>query len=115
LSHASYSVNHVNYVDQINSTSNKANSAGFDSTLLDDISSYVGISGLGLTLGLKIVCNSFIIFVKDVCESILLKKIRLRIRILALMVGILFFFKRKRYSEQQEINRKALIYKANRY
>jgi hypothetical protein len=31
---ASYSVNHVNYVDQINSTSNNkaTNSAGFDST-----------------------------------------------------------------------------------
>lgn len=53
---ASYSVNHVNYVDQINSTSNNkaTNSAGFDSRKAsDDISSYVGISGLGLTLGLK--------------------------------------------------------------
>ncbi|QZK89263.1 porin family protein [Flavobacterium sp. CHNK8] len=53
---ASYSVNHVNYVEQINSTSNNrtTNSAGFDNTKAsDDISSYVGISGLGLTLGLK--------------------------------------------------------------
>ena len=53
---ASYSINHVNYVEQINSTSNNraTNSGGFDSTKAsDDISSYVGISGLGLTLGLK--------------------------------------------------------------
>jgi hypothetical protein len=51
---ASYSVNHVNYVDQFSTSNNKAtNSAGFDSTNSDDISSYVGISGLGLTLGLK--------------------------------------------------------------
>ncbi|MCL6461895.1 MAG: outer membrane beta-barrel protein [Flavobacterium micromati] len=53
---ASYSLNHVNYVEQINTTSNNklTNSAGFDSTKAsDDISSYVGISGLGLTLGLK--------------------------------------------------------------
>jgi len=53
---ASYSVNHVNYVEQINSTSNSkvTNAAGFDNTkATDDISSYVGISGLGLTLGLK--------------------------------------------------------------
>lgn len=55
-SDASYSANHVNYVEQINSTSNSkvTNAAGFDSTRsTDDISSYVGISGLGLTLGLK--------------------------------------------------------------
>ena len=53
---ASYSASHVNYVEQINSTSNSkvTNAAGFDSTkATDDISSYVGISGLGLTLGLK--------------------------------------------------------------
>jgi len=53
---ASYSANHVNYVEQINSTSNSkvTNAAGFDNTkATDDISSYVGISGLGLTLGLK--------------------------------------------------------------
>jgi opacity protein-like surface antigen len=53
---ASYSANHVNYVEQINTTSNSkvTNAAGFDNTRsTDDISSYVGISGLGLTLGLK--------------------------------------------------------------
>jgi len=53
---ASYSANHTNYVDQINTTSNSkvTNSAGFDNTkATDDISSYVGISGLGLTFGLK--------------------------------------------------------------
>jgi opacity protein-like surface antigen len=52
----SYSVNHTNYVEQINTTSNSkvTNAAGFDNTkATDDISSYVGISGLGLTLGLK--------------------------------------------------------------
>lgn len=52
----SYSVNHTNYVEQINTTSNSkvTNAAGFDSTkATDDISSYVGISGLGMTLGLK--------------------------------------------------------------
>lgn len=55
-SDASYSASHVNYVDQINSTSNSkvTNAAGFDNTKsTDDISSYVGISGLGLTFGLK--------------------------------------------------------------
>ncbi|MBW4362667.1 outer membrane beta-barrel protein [Flavobacterium taihuense] len=53
---ASYSASHVNYVDQINTTSNSkvTNAAGFDSTKsTDDISSYVGISGLGMTFGLK--------------------------------------------------------------
>ena len=53
---ASYSASHVNYVDQINTTSNSkvTNATGFDNTkATDDISSYVGISGLGLTLGLK--------------------------------------------------------------
>ncbi|MND96880.1 hypothetical protein D3C80_891830 [compost metagenome] len=53
---ASYSASHVNYVEQINTTSNSkvTNVAGFDNTkATDDISSYVGISGLGLTLGLK--------------------------------------------------------------
>jgi hypothetical protein len=52
----SYSVNHTNYVEQINTSSNSkvTNAAGFDSTkATDDISSYVGISGLGMTLGLK--------------------------------------------------------------
>jgi hypothetical protein len=53
---ASYSASHVNYVEQINTTSNNksTNAAGFDNTkATDEISSYVGISGLGLTLGLK--------------------------------------------------------------
>jgi opacity protein-like surface antigen len=61
---ASYSANHVNYVDQINSNSNNPlfnpNTATLDPSdtmrpndAKDDISSYVGISGLGLTLGLK--------------------------------------------------------------
>jgi opacity protein-like surface antigen len=53
---ASYSASHVNYIDQVNTTSNSklTNAAGFDSTKsADDISSYVGISGLGLTFGLK--------------------------------------------------------------
>ncbi|NRT13429.1 outer membrane beta-barrel protein [Flavobacterium sp. 14A] len=52
----SYAENHVNYVEKIDSNSNSkvTNSAGFDrSKSADDISSYVGISGLGLTLGLK--------------------------------------------------------------
>jgi opacity protein-like surface antigen len=53
---ASYSASHVDYVEQINTTSNSklTNAAGFDSArAADDISSYVGISGLGLTLGIK--------------------------------------------------------------
>jgi len=53
---ASYSANHTKYVEQINTTSNSkvTNAAGFDNTkATDDISSYVGISGLGLTFGLK--------------------------------------------------------------
>jgi opacity protein-like surface antigen len=53
---ASYSASHVDYVEQINTTSNSklTNAAGFDNTKsTDDISSYVGISGLGLTFGLK--------------------------------------------------------------
>ncbi|PZX95015.1 hypothetical protein DOS84_00145 [Flavobacterium aquariorum] len=53
---ASYSASHVDYVEQINSTSNSkvTNAAGFDSTkATEDISSYVGISGLGMTFGLK--------------------------------------------------------------
>ncbi len=53
---ASYSASHTKYVDQINTTSNSkvTNAAGFDNTrATDDISSYVGISGLGLTLGLR--------------------------------------------------------------
>lgn len=53
---ASYSAKHTKYVNQINSTSNSkvTNASGFDNTrATDDISSYVGISGLGLTVGLK--------------------------------------------------------------
>ncbi|WP_426486679.1 outer membrane beta-barrel protein [Flavobacterium sp. 2] len=53
---ASYSASHTKYVEQINTTSNSkvTNAAGFDNTkATDDISSYVGISGLGLTVGLK--------------------------------------------------------------
>jgi opacity protein-like surface antigen len=47
---------HTNYSNQINSTSNnmQTNAAGFDSTKpTDDLSSYISISGVGLTLGLK--------------------------------------------------------------
>ena len=53
---ASYSAIHANYVDKLTTSSNSkvTNAAGFDSTkATDDISSFVGISGLGLTLGLK--------------------------------------------------------------
>lgn len=53
---ASYSANHTKYVDRIDTGSNSkvTNAAGFDSTrATDDISSFVGISGLGLTFGLK--------------------------------------------------------------
>ncbi|CAM4069886.1 outer membrane beta-barrel protein [Flavobacterium weaverense] len=46
---------HTNYQDKINVNSNNASTnASFDSTKpMDELSSYVGISGLGLTLGLK--------------------------------------------------------------
>ncbi|TDW49925.1 outer membrane protein with beta-barrel domain [Flavobacterium sp. 270] len=53
---ASYSASHTKYVESINSTSNSkvTNAAGFDSTkATDDVSTYVGISGIGLTVGLK--------------------------------------------------------------
>ncbi|MEN2398175.1 outer membrane beta-barrel protein [Flavobacterium sp. MC2016-06] len=53
---ASYAANHTNYHSSINGTSNSTvtNAAGFDNTkATDDISSYVGISGVGLTVGLK--------------------------------------------------------------
>lgn len=53
---ASYSANHTKYHDKIDSNSNSTvtNAAGFDNTkATDDLSTYVGISGLGLTLGLK--------------------------------------------------------------
>ena len=47
---------HTNYVDRLDVNSNNAatNPNGLDSTEpMDELSSYVGISGLGLTLGLK--------------------------------------------------------------
>ncbi|OXG09389.1 outer membrane protein with beta-barrel domain [Flavobacterium araucananum] len=53
---ASYSANHTNYHGSIDSSSNNTltNAAGFDNTkATDDLSTYVGISGIGLTLGLK--------------------------------------------------------------
>lgn len=53
---ASYSAIHTNYVSKIDTSSNSkvTNAAGFDNTrATDDISSFVGISGLGLTFGLK--------------------------------------------------------------
>ncbi|GGF00521.1 membrane protein [Flavobacterium limi] len=52
----SYSAIHTNYVDKLTTTSNSkvTNAAGFDDTkATDDISSYVGISGVGLTFGLR--------------------------------------------------------------
>ncbi|EIA09747.1 outer membrane beta-barrel protein [Flavobacterium frigoris] len=56
LASRSQSEIHTNYSNQINSTSNnmQTNAAGFDSTKpTDDLSSYISISGVGLTLGLK--------------------------------------------------------------
>lgn len=56
LSTLSTAAVHTNYGDKLTSTSNNAltNPNGLDSTKpTDDLSSYVGISGLGLTLGLK--------------------------------------------------------------
>ncbi|MDR7208386.1 outer membrane beta-barrel protein [Flavobacterium piscis] len=53
---ASYSANHTNYVDKLTTSSNSkvTNPDGFDDTkATDDISSYVGISGVGLTFGLR--------------------------------------------------------------
>jgi hypothetical protein len=53
---ASYSASHTNYVDQLTTSSNSkvTNTAGFDETrATEDISSFVGISGVGLTIGLK--------------------------------------------------------------
>ena len=47
---------HSNYVDRLDVNSNNAatNPSGLNSTKpTDELSSYVGISGLGLTLGLK--------------------------------------------------------------
>lgn len=53
---ASYAAIHVDYVEKISSSSNnkETNASGFDNTrATEDISSYVGISGLGFTFGLK--------------------------------------------------------------
>ena len=53
---ASYSAIHTNYVDKLTTSSNSkvTNAAGFDDTkATDDISSFVGISGVGLTFGLR--------------------------------------------------------------
>ncbi|MDI9308730.1 MAG: outer membrane beta-barrel protein [Limnohabitans sp.] len=51
-----YSDTHTNYVSALNSSSNNTdtNLAGFDKNQAkDELSSYVGISGIGLTLGVK--------------------------------------------------------------
>jgi hypothetical protein len=53
---ASYSAIHTNYVDHLDSNSNNEtyNATGFnEDEPMNELSSYVGISGLGLTLGLK--------------------------------------------------------------
>jgi hypothetical protein len=53
---ASTAATHTNYVDRLDTNSNNAltNPNGVDTTKpMDELSSYVGISGLGLTLGLK--------------------------------------------------------------
>ncbi|MBF4506547.1 outer membrane beta-barrel protein [Flavobacterium sp. JLP] len=53
---ASTAATHTNYVDKLDVNSNNAltNPNGVDTTKpMDELSSYVGISGLGLTLGLK--------------------------------------------------------------
>ena len=52
---ASYSAIHTNYVDRLDANSNNSeyNSATVSTRAKDELSSYVGISGLGLTLGLK--------------------------------------------------------------
>ena len=54
---ASYSAIHTNYVDRLDANSNNSefNSTTYSSSKeKDELSSYVGISGLGLTLGLKL-------------------------------------------------------------
>lgn len=59
---------HTNYVDRLDVNSNNAstNPNGLDSTKsMDELSSYVGISGLGMTLGLK---YSFFMRVR-MCEN----------------------------------------------
>ncbi len=51
-----YSESHTNYVNQLNTTSNslETNQTGFDSSKpKDELSSYVGISGIGLSLGMR--------------------------------------------------------------
>lgn len=56
LSNLPYSESHTNYVNQLNGTSNNSetNPTGFDSTRpKDELSSYVGISGIGLSLGMR--------------------------------------------------------------
>lgn len=53
---ASYSAKRANYVEKLTTSSNSkiTNLAGFDTTkATDDISSFVGISGIGIGLGLK--------------------------------------------------------------
>lgn len=53
---ASTAATHTNYVDRLDGSSNNKdyNAAGFDSTKpMNELSSYVGISGIGLTFGLK--------------------------------------------------------------
>ncbi|HSD07435.1 outer membrane beta-barrel protein [Flavobacterium sp.] len=53
---ASYSAIHTDYVDRLDGNSNNEtyNPTGFDNSKpMNELSSYVGISGLGLTLGLK--------------------------------------------------------------
>ncbi|AWG21020.1 hypothetical protein FFWV33_05445 [Flavobacterium faecale] len=52
---ASYSAIHTNYVSSLNSTSNNSeyNTNADTTKAKEELSSYVGISGLGLTLGLK--------------------------------------------------------------
>jgi hypothetical protein len=52
---ASYAAIHTDYVDRLDGNSNNSeyNAAGYDSTKpMNELSSYVGISGIGLTLGL---------------------------------------------------------------
>lgn len=56
LASLSYYETHTNYVSQLNTSSNNSetNPTGYDSkNAKDELSSYVGISGIGLTLGIK--------------------------------------------------------------
>lgn len=52
---ASYSAIHTNYVDRLDANSNNSeyNAAAVNTKAKEELSSYVGISGVGLTLGLK--------------------------------------------------------------